>query len=75
MKAYKKLMLELTVEERETLIKAVDLLSACESNMENDAMNTLQEMYEESVGYIEHKNAMATTIDFLAVVLEHAEVV
>ena len=70
----KKLYVELTKEEKETLKKAYDILIDFEKFSTSEQDEDLQAVYERYVDYIDHDYALPTAIDFIGAILEKGEV-
>lgn len=73
MKVKKKLYVELTQEERETLTRALDILACFEENCRVEEEEDLQALYDSHVDYIDHEYALPTAIDLIGAILETGE--
>ena len=70
----KRLYVELTKEEKETLTKAKEILMDFENFSTSEQEEDLQAMYENYVDYIDHEYAVPTAIDLICAILEKGEV-
>ena len=69
----KRLYVELTKEEKETLTKAKEILKDFENFSTSEQEEDLQDLYEHYVDYIDHSYALPTAIDLISAILEKGE--
>ena len=70
----KRLYVELTKEEKETLTKAKEILMDFENFSTSEQEEDLQAVYDHYIDYRDHDYALPTAIDFLGAILEVGEV-
>lgn len=70
----KKLYVELTQEEKETLKKAKEILMDFEDFSSSEQEEDLQAVYNHYVDYVDHDYALPTAIDLISAILEKGEV-
>ena len=69
----KRLYVELTKEEKETLTKAQEILIDFENFSTSEQEEDLQAVYEHYVNYRDHDYALPTAIDLIGAILEKGE--
>ena len=70
----KRLYVELTKEEKETLTKAKEILMDFENFSTSEQEEDLQAVYDQYVDYVDHEYALPTAIDLISAILEKGEV-
>ena len=70
----KRLYVELTKEEKETLTKAKEILIEFENFSTTEQEDYLQDLYDQYVDYYDHEYALSTAIDLIGAILEKGEV-
>ena len=70
----KRLYVELTKEEKETLTKAKEILMDFENFSTTEQENDLQDLYDQYVDYVDHNYALPTAIDLINAILEKGEI-
>ena len=70
----KKVYVELTKEEKDTLKKAQEILIDFENFSSTEQNNDLQDLYENYVDHYVHDYALSTAIDFIGAILEKGEI-
>lgn len=66
-----KIKITMTQEERETLKKAVDILTELEVEEDTDNIDFLEEIFEENTSIL--KTNLAKSIDYIGMLLENCE--
>ena len=69
----KRLYVELTKEEKETLTKAKEILMDFENFSTSEQEEDLQVLYENYVDYVDHSYALPTAIDLIGAILDKGE--
>ena len=70
----KRLYVELTQEEKETLTKAKEILQDFENFSTSEQEEDLQTMYDQYIDYYNHGYALPTAIDLISMLIEKGEV-
>ena len=70
----KKLYVELTQEEKDTLKKAHAILIDFENFSTSEQEEDLQAVYDQYINYYDHDYALPTAIDLIGAILEKGEV-